>query len=849
MLSMLLAQAAATRTTYDFERWESLGERWHVLAMLAVCAAVLVFVTSLYRRDSVELRPGMGLVLLALRVTALLGVLAYFLELEKRTERTAIHNSRVLVLVDTSLSMGLQDADRDATPAAPMPAAQPSAAEPPAAETVPPATTDTPSQPAPAKAPAVATPNRLEQVVAVLDTGGFVRRLREVHDVVLVRFDSEINRVATLTKLQPSAAGQTEPQSPDSTTPTAGPSDAPSPGASPPADGTASTDGNTATAKSDAADWRKSLRPQGVETRLGQALRDLIHEERGAPVSGIVVFSDGGQNAGIDAQSAILSANDAKIPVYTVGVGSDRRPAGVRIADFVAPARAYPGDSFTVTGYLQAQELAGRTVAVELTSKPAGDAATTESAKSEGTEQVLLGGNTETTAVKFTLTPAATGRRTYRLEVKPPAEDRDAADNAQEVDVEVVDRKTKVLLLASGPTREYIFLRNQLRRDTEMVVDVVLQSGQKGISQDANEILDAFPSDAQQLFQYDAIVCFDPDWLALDENQVELLERWVAEKAGGLIVVAGPVEMDRWVNEPRMAKIRGLYPVEFTRRLTLMEEGRYGSETVWPLDFTREGLEAEFLWLGDNASASGQAWASFPGVYGYYGVHGAKPGATVYARYSDPESANSGQLPVYMAGHFYGSGRVFYLGSGEMWRLRGVNESYFEQLYTKLVRHVSQGRLLVGSSRGMLLVDRDRYLLGGTVLVRAQLSDSQFEPLDAPQVPLAIFQPDGTLETLQLVADHDRKGMFTGQFSALKEGTYRLNLPVPEAEEQLERRIQVKVPELEREHPERNDVLLNDVARSTGGDYYDTPDSVFGHAGLPELASQLPDRTETTYLS
>ncbi len=365
-------------------------------------------------------------------------------------------------------------------------------------------------------------------------------------------------------------------------------------------------------------------------------------------------------------------------------------------------------------------------------------------------EQVLLGGSTEIVPVKFTLTPAEAGRRTYRLEVKPPAEDRNTADNAQEVDIEIVDRKTKILLFASGPTREYIFLRNQLRRDSEMVVDVVLQSGQKGISQDANEILETFPTSAQELFEYDAIVAFDPDWLALDEQQVELLERWVGEKAGGLIVIAGPVEMDRWVNETRMAKIRGLYPVEFTRRLTLMEEGRFGSETVWPLQFTREGLEAEFLWLGDNASASEQAWASFPGVYGYYGVHGAKPGATVYARYSDPESASGGQLPVYMAGHFYGSGRVFYLGSGEMWRMRAVNESYFEELYTKLVRHVSQGRLLVGSSRGMLLVDRDRYVLGGTVLVRAQLSDSQFEPLGESKVPLAVVQPDGTIDTLPL---------------------------------------------------------------------------------------------------
>ncbi len=811
MFFTLLAQETTSRTTYDFERWQSFTERWHVLALLVVCAAVLVFVVSLYRRDSVELRRGWGWVLLTLRVLALLGILAYFLELEKRTERAAVRNSRVLVLVDTSLSMGLRDTNGAG-------AAQPAA------------NSTTAGQPS--SISTSAAPNRLEQVAAVLDRDGFIRRLREIHDVLLVRFDSEMSRLATLPKLGPPTAEQTAVQAP------------------PDATSVTESDPTAEPAKNNETDWKAALRPQGSETRLGQALRDLIREEHAAPLAGIVVFSDGGQNAGIDAQSAILTARDAKVPVYTVGVGSDRRPAGVRVADFVAPTRAYPGDSFVVTGYLQAQELAGRTVAVELTSKPAGDTTGNAPRKPEGTEQVLLGGNTEIIPVKFTLTPADAGRRTYRLEVKPPAEDRDAGDNAQEVDIEIVDRKTKVLLVASGPTREYIFLRNQLRRDSEMIVDVYLQSGQKGISQDANEILTSFPSDAQELFQYDAIVAFDPDWLALDESQIELLERWVAEKAGGLIVVAGPVEMDRWVGEARMAKIRGLYPVEFSRRLTLMEEGRFGSETVWPLAFTREGLEAEFLWLADNGSASQQNWASFPGVYGYYGVHGAKPGATVFARYSDPEAASGGQLPVYLAGHFYGAGRVFYLGSGEMWRLRAINESFFEQLYTKLIRHVSQGRLLIGSSRGMLLVDRDRYLLGGTILVRAQLSDSQFEPLSAAHVPLSIIQPDGTLETLQLVADQSRKGMFAGQFSALKEGTYRLDLPIPgDSDETLTRRIQVKVPELERERPERNDALLSDIAHSTGGSYYVGAESVLGKAGLPELAAQLPDRTETTYLS
>ena len=82
-------------------------------------------------------------------------------------------------------------------------------------------------------------------------------------------------------------------------------------------------------------------------------------------------------------------------------------------------------------------------------------------------------------------------------------------------------------------------------------------------------------------------------------------------------------------------------------------------------------------------------------------VRGKKPNATVYARYPDPDRpAANEELPIYMAGQLYGAGRVFYEGSGEMWRLRAMDESYFEQFYTKLLRYVSQGRMLRGSRRG-----------------------------------------------------------------------------------------------------------------------------------------------------
>ena len=477
-----------------------------------------------------------------------------------------------------------------------------------------------------------------------------------MHDVEVVKFDSEMRRIAELTRSPKSnSLRATKPLTA-----------ALSPGEREPDD-----------AAAEKIDWQKELEPQGAETRIAQAVRQIAGEERGVPVSAMVVISDGGKTPVSMLRPQSKRPRKRQIPVYTIGIGSANRPTNVRVSDLVAPARAYPGDSFQVTGYVQAQGLAGRTVTVEIAvvipkEGPNGH----EESVWDSAERVTLGGDSETVPVRFDVPGIENaGRRVIRLRVKSIAEDKDPTDNQREVDVDIVDRKNRVLLFAGGPSREYQFLRNLLRRSElaksgEITVDILLQSASDGVSQDANEILDEFPRTMQELSQYDTIVAFDPDWRQLEPAQMEMVEKWVGEESGGLIVVAGPVFTDAWVQQPSMAPIRKLYPVEFNRRLALLEDARYGSTQPWPLEFTREGMEAEFLWLDDNAVASREAWDAFKGVYGYYGVRGPKLGATTYALYSDPEASIGDQKPVYFAGQFYGSGRVFYMGSGEMWRLR-----------------------------------------------------------------------------------------------------------------------------------------------------------------------------------
>lgn len=874
---------AASGVYYQLARQEAFSEWWQWLLLASVIIAIISYVAWMYRKDSVELATGTAILLGGLRLFALLGILVFFLQLEKRTQKTLIKNSRVLVMVDTSASMSLTDSS---------PAGSPSAG------------------------------SRLQQVVQQLSNGTLLNDLRKQHDVVVYRFDQSEAPVefASLPKIPAAGADEanrTPQQDLDDSLiaarrlaivaggvlliaaiggivyllwrqPAVRTKEAIRAGAEQqsysllvsvvalfiaavifgtanllhPEIGVTDILGLTQPhpAKIEVAsgesielptiEWN-GLKPDGIETRLGDNLKSLIDKERGGPVAGIIVFSDGGNNAGQDVSVAGTAAADSLIAVHTVGLGSNQRAVNLRVVDLEAPEKVYPGDKFTINGYVQGTGLSNTTVLASLIRyDSSGNSMTVVD-----TLSVDLGKLGQVIPVKFEIEskdegtwlyklslPAQPGETDQQLQPNPskPATSTDdkvqggndptrpKTDNEMLVKVDIVEQQTKVLLLAGGPTRDFIFLRNQLYRDKESIVHVMLQSGRPGISQDAHEILTEFPKDPDELFEYDAIVAFDPDWEALDDEQVELLEQYVAEKGGGLVVVAGPVFTPQWSSrrkgDPRIDTLRNLYPVSFYfQGSATLSLGRFGSDKPWPLAFTREGEEAEFLWIEDTAEANKRTWSQFEGVFGYYAVKDPKPGARVYARFSDPDTALDNELPIYFAGHFYGSGRVFFMASGEMWRVRSVDDSYFEQFYTRLIRWASEGRRLRDSSRGVLLTDKDRALIGDTIAVRAMLQDAQFKPLQAEKVTAKVVPPKGQPFPLELrkLKDAERPGTFSEQFVVAHDGDYQIELQHPAAADQmLIRTVRVRMPALETERPERDDKTLTTIAEKSGGKYF-----------------------------
>jgi hypothetical protein len=564
----------------------------------------------------------------------------------------------------------------------------------------------------------------------------------------------------------------------------------------------------------------------------------------------VLLLTDGRSNAGVDPQNVVSLAARQEVRIHPVGLGTDKNPTNVKILDMEAPKRVFPGDRFRITGLVQASGMLGTQVPVQLRRRPGGGSNVGPTIEEERT--LTLEGDDAITSLAFEVTPREVGPWIYELKVLAPTSDSNAADNQFESEVRVVEPNSTILILAGGPTREYQFVRNLLFREPTVQSHVFLQSSGPGVSQEAKQLLTEFPKTLAEMTKYDAVIAFDADWTQLTSEQIDVLETWVSQQAGGLIVVAGPVSTPKWAgnngNGNRNAEIlRGMVPVIMnTRGARLVSIGRFESETAWPLTVASNALATDFLQVGTSIEESRKAWERFRGVFSFYGCYEPKPAASVLLTFSDPTTFINSAPPIYLASQFYGSGRVVFQGGGELWRMREVGEQYFDTYYTKLVRWAGQGRLLRDSDRGMLLVDKEQAIVGEQVMVRAVLKDAQFQPLIQNEAIAKLLEPGGRSTQLRLapLADPTQAGVYVGQYTTRKTGTYEVQLPIGSLAEQvlLTQQTIVRVPALEIQRPQRNDPLLSELATKTGGKYS------LGLSGLDTVVSSIKPREQVNYL-
>jgi RNA polymerase sigma factor (sigma-70 family) len=284
----------------------------------------------------------------------------------------------------------------------------------------------------------------------------------------------------------------------------------------------------------------------------------------------------------------------------------------------------------------------------------------------------------------------------------------------------------RVLLFASGPSREYQFLRTLLvremdKRRAEVSIHLQLAPGiserKTGVVQDVppERLLSTFPTRLEggdkddklyALDQYDVIVAFDPDWTKVAKTSLEQLEKWVRVHKGGLIVVAGPLHALDLVRPNQRKKLKpviDLYPVRLHD--PRLDNAEIDASQPHALSFPGAGAGKSFLKLDPEGRDPLAGWPEFffgkacadwkttddrpiGGFFQCYPIEGVKPKATVIARMRAPNDSPLAGQP-FLVTMPYERGVVVYLGSGETWRMRQFDQNAHARFWMNLMRYVS----------------------------------------------------------------------------------------------------------------------------------------------------------------
>lgn len=570
----------------------------------------------------------------------------------------------------------------------------------------------------------------------------------------------------------------------------------------------------------------------GSATNIERAVRRVIDSVGSAPIAALVVLSDGGFNRGAAAEEVAKLARQRRLAVHVVGIGDPAPPKNIRLTDVVAPANVFLKDPFAITARLSAQGLAGQTIEVQLRQR---DAASDEAGRVVDAKSITITADGALAPVTFQRRPERTGRFAYTVAVAVLESESVTDDNSKPAAVNVIDSKTKALIIAGAPSWDYRYLSRLLERDETFDVSCWLQSADLRAVRDGNTVIDHLPRLPEELFDYDVIVLMDPDKSEFDDAWCRLIDTWVTEHGGGLLYAAARAFAPSFLRDQRLSALSDLLPVTLDpdADLLLNRIGHYQFKG-WPVQMPESSLGHPVLRLADDPGSNKLLWADGNEVYWHYPVLREKPAATVLMRHGDPRMRNSHGSHVLAALQFVGSGRTGFLAFDGTWRWRRYGEERFDRFWVQWLRYMAEGKLLGGARRAMLVTDSDQFALGEAVDVSARLLDARYEPMVRDRVVATVLFETRKTELI-LRSRPDQPGWVQGQFVPDRTGNYRISLSMadPGGGKDLtaSKEIYVTRPNIEVLNPQMDRAKLTALAeQSLGGRYFEV-----------DQAEQLPD--------
>ena len=518
-------------------------------------------------------------------------------------------------------------------------------------------------------------------------------------------------------------------------------------------------------------------------TDLSGMLLGIRSDYEGQNLTDVVLVSDGIFNQG-------LSPTFGQYPfsVQTVGLGDTIPKKDIQLKGVIANRIAYLGNQFPVQAEIVSNGFQGRsgTVVLRQNGKELGRQTINFPANNAGSPD--RGSTDRFNQVTFQTTATQKGVQHYVVEVLPQPGEFSTRNNRQDVYLDVIDGKEKVLLLALAPHPDIKALRSILEKNQNYELDIRILTGTPA---EAPASADRAPADKQ----YDLIILHQvPDNGGAGSA---LLQKYLAKNTPVLFVLG---------NQSAIGPFNTSNPV--------MQIAAQINQS----DKVTGALNPDFKQLNFDPARL-DILGKLPPLLAPYGDFRLQPGSEVILW----QQVGSVRTKKPLLAINVTSPRKAAVLAGEGlwgWRLEEFALTDKQEVVDELIQKVIQ-LISVKEDRRKLRVYpiRNEFVAGEKVIFETELYNDIYEKLYDKPVQLAISDEKGITRSFNYTPTANNSQF---EISRLPEGAYRFraSVTINNKAEQSSGQFVVRNLQLEAINTTADHGLLRQLAQQTGGQFY-----------------------------
>jgi hypothetical protein len=567
------------------------------------------------------------------------------------------------------------------------------------------------------------------------------------------------------------------------------------------------------------------------ETRLGDAIDGARRALESVPLSGLVVVTDGADNARLPIADLLLSLRARAVPVFAVGVGAERFDRDIEISRVAAPRTVLRGSTVVADVLVRQRGFDGATVPLVVE----------DDGRVIGRSQIELPSGTDAAPVRVQVQLTDAGARTLTFRIPGQPGEQVAQNNGQSALVRVRDARERILYVEGEPRYEMRFIRAAVESDSNLRLVALQRTADNKflrLSVDGpGELAGGFPRSRAELYQYRAVVLGSIEASFFTKDQLAMLADFVSVRGGGLLFLGGRRAFaEGGYSGTALAEIM---PVVIEGPAVLDDAGFLADLAV---SLTPAGLGSavtQVVAASDTAGRKGaglptvaEKWNALPVVTSVNRIRRVKPGAVTLIAGRTPRGARAGtpgesvggyEQPV-LVSQRYGRGLSVALPIQDSWTWQmhadvSVEDQSFEIFWRQLLRWLTRDV----PGRVTLTTSTDLANPRAPVELRAEVADSAYVRLNDAQVVAHIVNAAGASRDVTLEWAVDRDGEYRATFTPDGPGVHAIRVDaVSKTGGSASDSAYVRVGDLNDEFvdAEMRAGLLKRIADETGGRFY-----------------------------